>query len=280
MTEERIKKEIEVPVSVTIIKDMLKKEGFKTFLVGGAVRDSLTGDRIKDFDLATDATPDKIKDCLSKNSNFNILEIGEQFGIINVLSEDGEFEIATFREEEGYSDGRRPDEVRFSSIEKDVLRRDLTMNALFYDLETREIVDLVGGVKDLEEKLVATVGNAEDRFKEDRLRVLRAIRFACRFDAELDIDVDESISEDNSLDLVSKERIKDEFIKCLKTTKFVRKLNDLLEEFDLVDQIFPGLSFEKLPVTASRDLVVSLAFSLLDNDVNKLAKSLNKLILF
>ena len=129
----------------------------------------------------------------------------------------------------------------------------------------------------MNDKVIATVGNADDRFEEDRLRVLRAIRFACRFDAELDIDVDESISENNSLALVSKERIQDEFVKCLRSTKFINRMNDLLAEFDLIDEIFPGLDFEDLPVTSSRSLVVSLAHSLLDNDVNKVSKSLNEL---
>ena len=269
----RIDKKIEVPQSVIDIKNIFKDNGHDLFVVGGAVRDSLLNEKPKDFDLATDAVPDKIKSMLA--SKYRFLEIGESFGVVFVLAGEDEFEIATFREESGYSDSRRPDDVKFSTIEKDVERRDLSINALFYDIDKEQIVDLVGGVKDLKGGIIRTVGKAKDRFTEDRLRVLRAIRFACRLDFRIDQDITDSIIEDNNLELVSKERIRNEFLACLKSTKSIHRFRDVLSQFDLDGQIFPGLILGDFPLVENKDIQIALALK--DNVSKKLRKSLNQL---
>lgn len=269
----RLNKKIEVPQSVIDIKDIFKENGHELFVVGGAVRDSLLGEKPKDFDLATDAVPDKIKEMLKDKYSF--IEIGESFGVVFVLAGDDEFEIATFREEEGYSDSRRPDEVKFSTIDKDVLRRDLTINALFYDIDKEQVVDLIGGVNDLNTGVIRTVGDADSRFTEDRLRILRAIRFCCRLNFRIDKDIIESISGNNSLNKVSKERIRNEFLSCLRSTKSILRLRVLMEGFKLDEQIFPGLDLDQFPLVGSKDL--KLAFALRKNPTKKLSKDLNKL---
>jgi tRNA nucleotidyltransferase (CCA-adding enzyme) len=162
----RIKFDINIPEDILKIKDVFVKNNKKLFVVGGAVRDALLGETPKDFDLATDALPNEVEEMMN-NAGFKTLPIGKAFGIINVLTDSGEFEIATFREDIG--GGRRPEAVEFTTIENDVKRRDLTINALFFDLETNEIVDLVGGIDDLKSKRIRTVGPADERFNEDRL---------------------------------------------------------------------------------------------------------------
>jgi len=144
--EQRIKFDIPIPSDIQQIKDVFKQNGFKLYVVGGAVRDALLGKTPKDYDLATDAVPDKVEEMMSK-ANFKTLPTGKAFGVINVFTSEGEYEIATFRED--LSGGRRPDAVSFTNIEGDVKRRDLTINALFYDIWLVVVVDLVGGVVDL-----------------------------------------------------------------------------------------------------------------------------------
>ena len=212
--EDRIKTNIPVPEDIKKIKDIFIKNGHKLFVVGGAVRDALLGKSPKDWDLATDAVPDKVE-AMMKGAGLKTIPTGKAFGVINVFTDNDEFEIATFRKD--LSGGRRPDAVEFTDIQTDVLRRDLTINALFFDIDTNEVVDLVGGVEDLKNGVVRTVGNPADRFGEDRLRILRAIRFAGRFGSELDPAVEAALKKDNSLKGVSPERIRDEFLKGIKT---------------------------------------------------------------
>jgi tRNA nucleotidyltransferase/poly(A) polymerase len=208
---------------------------------------------------------------------YSFIEIGESFGVVFVLAGEDQFEIATFREEEGYSDSRRPDEVKFSTIDKDVLRRDLTINALFYDIDKEEIVDLVGGVDDILNGVVRTVGNADDRFTEDRLRILRAVRFVCRLGFKMDIDIFSSIQKNPSLRKVSKERIRDEFMKCVKSAKDISILRGFLSELGLDKQIFPGLNLEFSFTDETPDFEIILALALINNPVKKIRSVLNKL---
>lgn len=271
--ENRVKFSIPIPEDIIHIKDVFVKNGHKLFVVGGAVRDALLGKTPKDWDLATDATPDKVESMMLA-SNLKTLPTGKQFGVINVFTETDEYEIATFRKDIG--SGRRPDEVEFTTIEQDVKRRDLTINALFFDINTSEIVDLVGGIDDLKKGVVKTVGKAVDRFGEDRLRILRAIRFAGRFGSELDPQVDKALMSDSNLGDVSGERIRDEFLKGLKTTKSVIHFLNLNEKYGLLDQIFNGLNLNK-DFIEERDPTIQLAWLLINNDPNKLAKDLNKL---
>jgi len=179
------------------------------------------------------------------------------------------------------SGGRRPDAVSFTDIEGDVKRRDLTINALFYDIDTQEIVDLVGGMEDLKNGIVRTVGTPEDRFGEDRLRILRAIRFAGRFGNQLDPATDAALQKDASLDGVSGERIRDEFIKGIKSAKSQQAFLQMLAKYGLFSYIFKGFSVDLKEIVKlgsnEYDYVVLLAKLLKNNNLDVLRKTLNEL---
>jgi tRNA nucleotidyltransferase/poly(A) polymerase len=273
MSKKRIKFDIPIPKDIQQIKDVFKKNGFKLYVVGGAVRDALLGKTPKDYDLATDAVPDKVEDMMAK-AGFRTLPTGKAFGVINVFTDMGEYEIATFRED--LSGGRRPDAVSFTDIEGDVKRRDLTINALFYDIDTHEIVDLVGGVEDLKKGVVRTVGAAEDRFGEDRLRILRAIRFAGRFGSQLDPSTDAALMKDASLEGISGERIRDEFLKGIASAKSVKSFLKMVDKYKLFDWVFNGLNVDKHFVE-DNDPIIVLACLLKHNNLDGLGKKLNGL---
>lgn len=173
--------------------------------------------------------------------------------------------------------GRRPDSVEFTDIATDVMRRDLTINALFFDIDTGEVVDLVGGIEDLKNGVVRTVGSAADRFGEDRLRILRAVRFAGRFGSNLDPEVEKSLEQDASLEGVSAERIRDEFLKGIKTAKSVKHFLGLIDKFDLFKWIFRGVGEVDKNFIEEKDPLILISFLLRKNDPNELGKALNKL---
>lgn len=254
--EKRVKFFMQLPSDILLIQSEFKAAGFKLFLVGGAVRDAVLGMFPKDYDLATDALPDDVER-LMKQLAMRTLATGKAFGVINVFTIDNEYEIATFREDIG--SGRRPDGVKFTTIEGDVKRRDLTINALFYDIETGEIVDLVGGLDDLKNGVIRTVGSAEDRFGEDRLRILRAIRFAARFGSELDEDIVQALKKNSSLEGISTERIRDEFLKGIKSAKSVRGFLKLLRRFNLIPEIFFSGRIILTDIGNSKDPIIVLA---------------------
>jgi hypothetical protein len=254
--EKRIKFFMQLPSDILLIQSEFKAAGFKLFLVGGAVRDAYLGMKPKDFDLATDALPDEVEN-LMKGLAMRTLGTGKAFGVINVFTLENEYEVATFREDIG--SGRRPDAVKFTTIEGDVKRRDLTINALFYDIETSEIVDLVGGIEDLENGVIRTVGPAEDRFGEDRLRILRAIRFAARFGSELDADIVQALKKNSSLEGISTERIRDEFLKGIKSAKSVRGFLKILLRFNLITEIFFSGRIILTDIGNSKDPIIVLA---------------------
>ena len=275
--EIRVKMDIQVPASIDKIHKIFKDNGFKLYLVGGAVRDALNGRVPKDFDLATDAIPDKVKELLPM---YDTIESGEQFAVVNVVTENGTFEIATFREDIGK--GRRPDEVKFSTIDKDVLRRDLTINALFYDLDTGEIVDLVGGIKDLEDGIVRTVGNAEDRFDEDKLRIMRAMRFAARIGSDVDEGIDKAIKKDNSIvsgdgKPLAQERIQDEFIKGIKQAKSSVQFIELLRRYDLLKWVFHDLRTDGKVVESKIPVIVISSILINETDLDLPKKLVSRL---
>ena len=172
--------------------------------------------------------------------------------------------------------GRRPDAVEFTNIEGDVKRRDLTINALFYDIDTFEVVDLVGGIDDLKNGIVRTVGAPEDRFGEDRLRILRAIRFAGRFGNELDQATDAALQKDASLEGISGERIRDEFMKGLASAKSAPHYLKMLDKFHLFKWIFKGLNVDKKFIN-DKDIIVDIADMLKNNNLDTLGKVLNNL---
>lgn len=271
--ESRVKMQIPIPSDIQQIQQVFKKNGYKLYVVGGAVRDALLGKTPKDYDLATDAVPDKVEEMMEK-AGLKTLPTGKAFGVINVFTDQGEYEIATFRED--LSGGRRPDAVSFTNIEGDVKRRDLTINALFYDIESGEVVDLVGGINDLKNGIVRTVGSPEDRFGEDRLRILRAIRFAGRFGSDLDQDVDAALMKDASLEGISGERIRDEFIKGLASAKSTRHFLEMVNKYGLFGWIFRGLNVNKRFID-NDDPIVLISMLLSKNDLTTLAKKLNEL---
>lgn len=278
--EQRIKFSMNIPEDIQQIKDVFKKNGYKLYVVGGAVRDALLGKTPKDFDLATDAVPDKVEEMM-KGAGLRTLPTGKAFGVINVFTDQGEYEVATFRNDVG-SDGRRPDSVTFTNIEGDVKRRDLTINALFYDIDTFEIVDLVGGVEDLKKGIVRTVGAPEDRFGEDRLRILRAIRFAGRFGNELDPATDAALRKDARLDGISGERIRDEFLKGITSAKSQKHFFEMLDKYNLFGEIFKELNVDKTFIAKLGsynydDIIVVLASLLKNNNLDVLRKRLNDL---
>jgi len=274
IVEQRIKFELTIPSDIQEIKNVFKNNGFKLYVVGGAVRDALLGKTPKDFDLATDALPDKVEEMM-KEAGFRTLPTGKAFGVINVFTDQGEYEIATFRTDIG--SGRRPGAVSFTDIEGDVSRRDLTINALFYDIDTGEIVDLVGGVEDLKNGVVRTVGSAQDRFGEDRLRILRAIRFAGRFGSELDPQTDAALQQDASLEGISGERIRDEFIKGIQSAKSQKSFFKMLDKYNLFDWIFKGLNVDRESFSNGEDYLILLARLLKNNNLDVIKKKLNEL---
>jgi len=270
--EIRIKHNIDLPKDILVIRDVFKKNGYKLYLVGGAVRDALSNVTPKDYDLATDALPDEVKRMLSPV--YKMLPIGEAFGIWLADTPTGEFEIATFREDIGI--GRRPDDVKFTDIKSDVKRRDLTINALFYDTETNEIIDLVGGIEDLENGVVRSVGDPSERFNEDKLRILRALRFAGITGSELDNQIIASLNRDSSLEGISHERIKDEFQKGINKSLSTPYFLTLLDEYDMYDWIFPNLNTNANYIQ-EKDHTINIATLLKENDSIEISKILNNI---
>lgn len=223
----------------TVIKE-LRKEGFTAYLVGGAVRDLLLGVTPKDFDVATDATPDQIKFLFSKT-----VEVGAKFGVMIVLIGSEQVEVATFRRDGTYADGRHPDQIEFSSPKEDALRRDFTINGLFWDSENGEIIDHVYGMLDIQRRIIQTIGKPEQRFREDALRILRAIRFYSQLEPygfEVERKTLQAIRDHrNLLKNTSKERITEELFKIFKSKKPSKGLR-LIHSCQLAGMIFLELS--------------------------------------
>src|ERR1035441_7380212 len=187
----------------------LNSAGFHAFWVGGCVRDFLLGREPQDFDIATDARPEQIEKLFTRT-----IAVGRKFGVMVVVEGKQQFQVATFRAEADYQDGRRPKKVVFASAEADALRRDFTVNGLFYDPLTEKIHDWVGGEKDLRAKIIRTIGAPEERFAEDHLRLLRAVRFATQLNFEIEPKTFAAIkSLAPKIKLISAERIRDELIK-------------------------------------------------------------------
>ncbi|MFH1284544.1 MAG: CCA tRNA nucleotidyltransferase [Candidatus Peregrinibacteria bacterium] len=210
--------------SVEII-EKLKAAGHEAYWAGGCVRDMLLGIEPKDFDIVTSAKPDEIEHLLE-----HTIPIGKQFGVILAIKNGHNFEIATFRSDSGYSDGRRPDAVQFTNAEEDAQRRDFTINALFYDPTQDRIIDYVGGQKDLNEKLIRFIGNPDERIKEDHLRILRAVRFKNSYGMQYHPDTYKAIKENVALVKdISAERIKDELNKMITGNNAGRAFEELFE---------------------------------------------------
>jgi poly(A) polymerase len=187
----------------------LQAAGFAAFWVGGCVRDFLLGREPQDYDIATDARPDQIEKLFRKT-----IPVGKKFGVMVVIEDKQQFQVATFRAEANYQDGRRPEKVVFASAEADALRRDFTVNGLFFDPLTEKIHDWVGGERDLRAKIIRTIGTPEERFAEDHLRLLRAVRFAAQLGFEIEPQTFAAVkSLAPKIKLISAERVRDELLK-------------------------------------------------------------------
>ncbi len=259
-----------IPKSIKEISILFKENGKELYLVGGAVRDFLNNENPKDFDLCTNATPDEILNIVG--NKYKTTEQGKSFGVIVIYTNDQPMgiELATFREDI-YDDKlgiTRNPEVKFSTIEKDVLRRDIPFNAMFYDLEKRKIIDLVGGIEDIKNKVTRFVGNPNDRIIEDPLRILRLLRFSCRYDFNIDNDTKKSIIDNkDNLSIISKERIYDEFKKSWSQSKNFNNYLRYITEFDMWEQVFPGSKINT-NLIESKDFVVVMS-NLFKNESTK-----------
>lgn len=257
--------------AIQIIRS-LHKAGFETLLAGGCVRDMLLGKVPKDYDVATSATPIEICKIFRRT-----IKVGAKFGVIIVMINNHQIEVATFRAEKGYTDGRRPDKVSFTSAQEDAIRRDFTINGMFYDPLKAEVIDYVGGQKDLKKKIIRTIGKADERFSEDYLRMLRAVRFAGQLDFKVAKDTMAAVKRHRELiKKISGERVAMELESLLAAGKRIKGIK-LWIETGLAEQIFPILKekkntqfavkvFKYLPTETTFELAIAALFSRCETD--------------
>ena len=278
---------MEIPESLYQLVDVLTSSGFEAYIVGGAVRDTLLGRSPKDYDVATNARPEYVINLLTAYVKFAGIQGEKSFAVARLIAYDGnEYEFAPYRSDEGTRKGGRATLV--SGIREDVMRRDLTINALFYRLPTLEerkkgvpgeVVDYVGGIEDIENETIRTVGDPGERFDEDRLRILRAFRFAGRVNGKLDDSAASAIKENNSLTepsdaAVSEERIKEELIKGISSSKLPENYINMLIDFDLFSQILPGLKVTR-SFSSNKNIAIQFASILGSNNSRDVAQVLS-----
>lgn len=223
------------------VVQQLRAAGYEALWAGGCVRDELLGRTPKDYDVATSARPEQVRELFGKRRT---LAIGAAFGVIAVLGgkEREPIEVATFRNDGAYLDGRRPSEVKFSTAEEDAQRRDFTINGLFFDPSEQRVIDFVGGEQDLQAGVVRAIGEAQARFTEDKLRMLRAVRFATTFGFSMDEATLSAIQEMAAeVTVVSAERIGVELRKILQHAERARGV-ELLRETCLLQPLLPQLA--------------------------------------
>ncbi|MCX8065255.1 MAG: CCA tRNA nucleotidyltransferase [Candidatus Hydrogenedentes bacterium] len=263
---------------------VLKEKGYIAYFAGGCVRDMLLNMPPKDYDIATNAMPEIVSKLFPKT-----ITIWKSFGVVRVIIPEGEYEVTTFRWDGPYLDGRHPSNVTFSTPEEDAKRRDFTINALFYDPSEEKVIDFVGGVDDLKNRIVRTVGDPIERFSEDYLRLIRCARFSARLKFKIEENTFQAIkSLKHGIKKVSGERIRDEITKIL-TEGNPKQAFEILHQTGLLNEIIPELSLlrnipqppeyhpegdvlthtflclEKLPENVS----IILALSILFHDVGK-----------
>jgi poly(A) polymerase len=237
------------------IVETLRQRGFHAYLAGGCVRDLLLKREPKDYDVATDATPQQVleifPDAYAVGAQFGVVLVPfadrtSERGLADTVSKSKTVEVAAFRSDIGYSDGRHPDEVRFSrDPREDVVRRDFTINGMLLDPVSDEVLDFVGGRKDLAARIIRAIGDAARRFQEDKLRMLRGVRFAARFEYEIDPATFAAIQElADELHVVSRERVRDELTRML-TEGHAHRAFQLLDESGLLENILPEISAMK-----------------------------------
>ncbi len=214
----------------------LVNAGFQAVFAGGCVRDALLKVVPKDYDIATNARPDEVQKLFPKS-----VAVGAHFGVIIVRENGHQFDVATFRRDGNYLDGRRPDSVEFTSAEEDAKRRDFTVNGIFYDPLTQQHLDYVGGCDDLKARKLCAIGDAKSRFQEDHLRLLRAVRFATVLGFDIETNTWQAICELSAeIKLISPERVREELVKIFLHPQRVRGF-DLLVDSGLMDAVLPEI---------------------------------------
>ena len=215
----------------------LQKAGCDAFWVGGCVRDFLLGREPEDYDIATSARPEQIEKLFKRT-----IAVGRKFGVMVVVEGKHHFQVATFRAEADYRDGRRPEHVTFSNARADAERRDFTVNGMFYDPVLEKLHDWVGGKKDLEARVIRTIGNPDERFGEDHLRLLRAVRFSAQLDFSIEEATFAALKRNvTRIKSISAERIREELVKLFRPPHAARGLV-LLRDSGLLEQVLPELA--------------------------------------
>jgi tRNA nucleotidyltransferase/poly(A) polymerase len=275
---------IPLPKDIIEISNAYIKAGKDIFLVGGAVRDFIQGIKPKDYDLVTNALPNESKEILK---DFRVSdEQGKNFGVLRVYTKDEPegYEIASYRRDISGGRDTKGDDQKVEmggdvTIEDDCNRRDLTMNALFYDIKNKQIVDLVGGVEDIKKGIVRAVGDAGQRFIEDRLRICRIFRFAARTGGEIDTKTAKAIINDNRLrgvgpkDDVSQERIWEEFRKSFKQARDYNYYLNFYTEYNMWSEVFPGSNIN-IDLVDSKDFTIIIANLFKNENTNQLENRL------
>lgn len=235
---------ISVPIKIEKIIDMLHNSGYKAYAVGGCVRDSILGTKPNDWDICTNALPQQVMQVLNQ---YKIVETGIKHGTVTVIDNTDSYEITTFRSETTYSDNRHPDNVIFeNNVDNDLSRRDFTINAIAYN-KYRGIIDLFNGIEDINNKVIRTVGNPDIRFKEDALRILRALRFSAVLGFTISTETKKSIHKNKELlKNIAFERIWNEFKKLLcgkNAVNILREFYDVIGVF--ISEIMPMVGFNQ-----------------------------------
>ncbi len=249
----------------------LQAAGFAAFWVGGCVRDFLLGREPQDYDIATDARPEQIEKLFKRT-----IAVGRKFGVMIVVEDKRQFQVATFRAEADYRDGRRPEKVVFAGAEADAQRRDFTVNGLIYDPLTEKIHDWVGGEKDLRAKIIRTIGAPEERFAEDHLRLLRAVRFAAQLGFEIEPRTFAAVkSLAPKIKVISAERVRDELIKLF-ATGIVAQASCLSDPFPkIVNSRNEPHRQDACATTAARGLILLRDSGLLEQILPELAATIS-----
>lgn len=220
--------------TATRLVEHLRAAGHEALFAGGCVRDRLLGKEAHDIDIATSARPEEIQNLFPRT-----VAVGAQFGVIVVLEDGGEFQVATFRSDGAYRDGRHPESVAFTNAEGDARRRDFTVNGLFFDPLTHQILDFVGGEADLRAGILRSIGDPHARFAEDKLRLIRCVRFAASLGFEIEAETWRALVERApEITAVSAERIRDELVKIFTHPSRVRGF-DLLDQSGLLAILLP-----------------------------------------
>lgn len=288
MPEKRDNKEKTSRRNAEEIVTRLKQSGNEAYFVGGCVRDFILGNVSSDYDIVTSALPEQVINFFPKT-----VSIGAKFGVVAVIVEGHPYEVATFRSDDTYEDGRHPSSIRFSSAKEDVFRRDFTINGLLMDSDTNEIIDYVNGRSDIENKIIRTIGDPDSRFNEDYLRMLRAIRFAANLSFVIEPETKKAIERNApKINQISAERVRDELNKIL-TRGGAHAGFELMIQTNILKEILPEVDnlkgveqpprfhpegdvwqhtlnmLELLPQSGETDKNIGLAWGALLHDVGK-----------